>query len=1312
MNTVVIISATKAISIKLARLGLLITGVWLLLSPLAWAEPAESGRLVLQLRWTHQFQFAGYYAALHKGLYSQRGLDVEIRAGAPDRRPVDEVIAGRAEFGVGNSELLLHYLRGEPLVALAAVFQHSPSVLLARADSGIRTPQDLADKRIMMVGGSEDVDFLAMFQREGMDSRRLNILPSSYNIDDLIHGRTDAFNAYLTNEPFSLLERGIEASVIEPSRYGVDFYSDFLFTSQRQLNLHPDQVKAFREASLAGWKYAMDHPEEIIDLILREYRPEKSRPHLQFEAAAMQKLILPRLIPLGTLNPGRVREMAESLVEFGLASPIYSLDGLIYDPNPQINRDLFRRVLLGGGLFALIGGLITLSLWRFNRRLRGEMEQRRATELQLKRSERHYRAIIENLQDVYVRVDQDGLVSEVSPSMTDVFGFTPAEIIGRGFTHHFAPDFSFAQFIALIDGHGGQLRNHEIRGQNRAGSERYLSISCRKILHHQQFQGIEGTIRDISQRKQAEENLQKQRDLAESIISTAQAIILVLDPQGNIVHFNPYLERLSGYRLDDLKGQNWFQIFILPGDLPKIERLFQKALGDIDISGQVNAIRLKNGNTRLVEWFNRTLKNAAGEVIGVLAVGHDISERVKAEERLQLAASVFTHAQEAIYITDPQGHIVDVNQAFCQITGYRREEALGKHVRLLKSGRHDALFYEDMWRKLSQEGSWAGEVWDRRKNGDLFPQLLTISSVQDHRGNLSHYVALFTEISEQKAYQNQLERIAHYDSLTQLPNRVLLADRLQQAMYQVERRQMQLAVVFLDLDGFKSINDNHGHDIGDELLIRLAERMRNALREGDTIGRMGGDEFVAVLSDISEAQDSIPLLERLLHAAAEPVQINELLLQVSASIGVTFYPQDEDVDADQLLRQADQAMYQAKVSGKNRYHLFDTETDRNTRGLHESLEAIRQALEKDQFLLYYQPKVNMRSGELVGVEALVRWNHPQRGILSPMNFLPVIENHKLGLALGEWVINRALSQMEDWLRQGLELAVSVNVSGQQLQQSDFTDQLQHLLAAHPRVSRQNLELEVVESSALEDIHKVSKIIQRCREMGVSFALDDFGTGYSSLTYLKRLPASRIKIDQTFVRDMLDDPDDLAILEGVLGMTRAFGLEAIAEGVETREHGEMLLQLDCLIGQGYGIGHPMPANKLPDWIKNWRPFPEWTEQKPLRRCDMPLLQAAAEHRAWIRGVRDYLQGSRTEPPSLDPSQCQVGQWLDQDGQQRFGQLASFATLRQNHRQLHELADALCRQPLPQALDQLEPLLQRRDAFLAQLKELIRESQRQS
>jgi diguanylate cyclase (GGDEF)-like protein/PAS domain S-box-containing protein len=727
------------------------------------------------------------------------------------------------------------------------------------------------------------------------------------------------------------------------------------------------------------------------------------------------------------------------------------------------------------------------------------------------------------------------------------------------------------------------------------------------------------------------------------------------------------------------------------------------------LRGDHDRFERADGTVQWIRWEVIPWREASGSVGGIILFAEDITRQKEVEDRLRLAASVFTNACEGITITDPTGAILEVNEMFTRITGYSREEALGQNPRILKSGMQSAEFYANMWRSLLQEGQWSGEIWNRNKSGEAIAENLTINAVHDAGGNVLQYVALFSDITQLKKHAQQLEHVTHYDGLTNLPNRTLLADRLYQAMAQAKRRKQMIAVASLDLDGFKSINERHGYEAGDRLLTSLAFDMKCALRDGDTLARLGGDEFVAVIIDLDDAGASAPMLARLLEAAAEQVQVGDLSLRVSASIGVTFYPQPEEADAELLLRQADQAMYQAKLLGGNRHHIFDPDHDQTVRGRHENLEHIRNALAAREFVLYYQPKVNMRTGKVVGAEALIRWQHPERGLLPPGMFLPVIEDHPLAIEVGEWVIDTALAQMESWRAAGLEMPVSVNVGAMQLQQPDFVDRLSKLLAAHPGVKPFSLEIEVLETSALQDVVQTSQVLKACHDIGVSFALDDFGTGYSSLTYLKRLPASILKIDQSFVSDMLEDTENLNILEGILGLASAFHRQVIAEGVETVEHGMMLLRLGCELAQGYGIARPMPAGDLPGWVSVWQPDPRWAEVPKVHSGNRALLSASVEHGAWLAAFDSFLQGRRHSPPELDPRRCRFGVWLDAEKQAGRGEQPQYQPVDKAHLQFHELASAIVALQAQgrslEGIGRLGELQGLRDSFLEKLEELM-------
>ena len=782
--------------------------------------------------------------------------------------------------------------------------------------------------------------------------------------------------------------------------------------------------------------------------------------------------------------------------------------------------------------------------------------------------------------------------------------------------------------------------------------------------------GIVMFYEDITQRRHAEAALRESKELLQLFIAHAPAALAMFDREMRYVSASRRWLEENSLVERDIIGRLHYEI--VPDIPERWKKAHQRGLAGETLRADEDRFERADGTVQWSRWEVIPWRASDGTVGGIILFAEDITKHRETDERLRLAASVFTNAREGIAITDPNGSILEVNEMFTRITGYSREEALGQNPRLLKSGVQSDEFYANMWRSLIDEGHWSGEIWNRNKGGEIIAENLTINSVRDGSGKLLQYVSLFSDITQLKQHAQQLEHMTHYDVLTSLPNRVLLVDRLHQAMAQAKRRRQILAVAYLDLDGFKEINDEHGRDAGNRLLTSLAFDMKCALREGDTLARLGGDEFVAVLIDLDDAAASVSALDQLREAAAEPVQVGNLSLRVSASIGVTFYPQSEEADPDTLLRQADQAMYQAKLAGGNRYHIFDPEHDLTVRGRHENLEHIRQALASREFVLHYQPKVNMRTGKVVGVEALIRWQHPERGLLPPGMFLPVIEDHSLAIEVGEWVIDTALAQMERWSAAGLEIPVSVNVCALQLQQGDFVDRLSGQLAAHPGVKPFSLEIEVLETSALQDVAQTSQVLNACHGIGVSFALDDFGTGYSSLTYLKRLPASTLKIDQSFVSDMLEDPENLNILEGVLGLASAFHRQVIAEGVETVEHGLMLLQLGCELAQGYGIARPMPEREISVWISSWRPDPRWGQVPPVHSGNRSMLYACVEHRAWIAAFESYLMGKRHAPPSMDPRQCRFGKWLE--GERLAGRANQPArrSVEAAHGQLHEVA----------------------------------------
>ncbi|WP_159878243.1 EAL and GGDEF domain-containing protein [Aquitalea denitrificans] len=702
--------------------------------------------------------------------------------------------------------------------------------------------------------------------------------------------------------------------------------------------------------------------------------------------------------------------------------------------------------------------------------------------------------------------------------------------------------------------------------------------------------------RDLTEKKAAERTLQSREQQLARVIEGSDQGYWDWNVQTDDFQVSLRWKAMLGYEPDamDITRQVWLS-HIHPEDLPLVEDTMQRHLDGLTPAYEME-MRCKSlrGGWRWILSRGRVVeRDENGQPLMMSGTHTDITEHKIHALAQKEAAIVFDSSYEGIMVVSPARRITKVNTAFTRITGFAENEALGQSPGILSSGQHGPGFYQEMWSMVRQHDFWRGEIWNRRKNGDLYAELLSISVVRDQFGQIQHYIGIFSDITQLKAHEAELNRIANYDPLTGVPNRRLLSDRLEQALTRSRRKGQTCAVCFLDLDGFKTVNDLHGHESGDQLLIAVTERLKGVLRADDTLARLGGDEFVLLLSDLDGSDECIPILDRVLSAVSQEVIIDKACISTSASVGVTLYPQD-DADADTLLRHADQAMYQAKEAGKNRYQLFDPESDRKAQLHRRTLESLGRALQQQQFLLYYQPKVDLTDGRVIGVEALIRWRHPERGLLAPADFLPALQNSELEVTFGRWVLEESMAQAARWQEDSMAMAISVNISANYLLHPDFYSHLQQVMQRHPVVNPAQLELEVLESAALDDMEEALRVMQQCRALGVHFALDDFGTGYSSLTYLRKLPLDTLKIDQSFVLGMLDDADDLGIVAGVIQLATVFKRQVIAEGVETLEHGAALRQMGCSQVQGYGIAAPMPAAALSAWASQWQQQGVWQQ----------------------------------------------------------------------------------------------------------------------
>jgi len=692
-----------------------------------------------------------------------------------------------------------------------------------------------------------------------------------------------------------------------------------------------------------------------------------------------------------------------------------------------------------------------------------------------------------------------------------------------------------------------------------------------------------GSIADISAMRSTTQALLESQSRYQQVFDSVREVIFQTDARGRWQLLNPAWTEITGHGVDEAIGHSFLD-YLHPDDRDArreaLRPLVERTQDDCSATLRV---KCRDGSFRWLDLYARAIVDADNALVGTSGTLNDVTARVAAEDYLRLTASVFRYAHESIIITDPEARILEVNDSFCALTGYTREEVVGQHSRLLRSGLHDAAYYEAMWSALLRDGVWQGETWSRKKSGEFYAQLGNISAVRNEAGQTTHYVGLFTDITDMKENQRQLEHLAYHDVLTQLPNRSLLADRMRMALAQAERNGTLAAVAYLDLDGFKPVNDSLGHHVGDRLLVEIARRLQGSTRAGDTVARMGGDEFALIYNGLEHADECEQVFDRLLASISAPIAVDGRELCVTASIGVTLCPLDGS-DPERLLAHADQAMYLAKQAGRNRFHLFDPERDRRLRAHRDAQIRIESALSGGELELHYQPKVDALTNALSGVEALIRWKHPELGLRLPGEFLPTVSESRFEIDLGKWVLATAVAQLDTWCAAGLSTRMSVNISARHLAHPDFVPHLRSVLDAHPGVDPGLLQLEVLESTTMTDLSGIARIMAACNELGVSFAIDDFGTGFGAMSSLRRLPVRSIKIDRSIIHNMLDDADDLATVQSMIGLAAAFRREVIAEGVETPRHRQALLKLGCHLVQGHGIARPMPAARMQRWMR--------------------------------------------------------------------------------------------------------------------------------
>jgi len=1252
----------------------------------------------LQLKWFHQFQFAGYYAAKEHGFYKDVGLDVKFIERSPEINVVKQVISGKAQYGIEDSGILVPYANGVPIKALAAIFQHNPFIFASKQSSGIVSPYEMIGKRIMFDSvdgvGADEVPLRALFAEYGITNAQYTHVKPSFSFLELVQDKVDVMSGYITDLPYYFEQQGIKINIINPLNYGIDFYGDLLFTSEYELQQFPGRARRFTAASLKGWEYALKHPEEIIQLIHNKYHPNLNLDFLRYEAKQIRKLILPDSIPLGEIKPARLKQVANIHAQLNLSPglsdkeidsfvniqsvgiklteeeqawlekhpkfsftgdqqlPYEAFDnnenytGIVADYLKLIEKRLGIAIDLNASwsraelVESAKEGAVDIISDALGSSLKDEMLYTHSfhssplvvvmhkdeafveniskisdKRIALLKGRAYANKIVKKypeLNILWVNTMEEGLTA-VSTSETDAMiacltrsvykistmGLNNVRVVGKTeFKHHlaFAIQKNLAPLVPLFNRALNSITEKEERKIiDLWGEEKYVVKIDYKLIYRTSavllfviaiiFFWNRKLKEEINQRKRIEKSLRQSKERFRTIFNEMPlGLASVNSITGEIQEVNLSYEKIVGRTQEELKSLDWMRI-THPDDLQK----------DLDCmklmnSGKTTGFNIKKRLIRpdhSVVWIDMTIASLQVEESSKprhLCIMEDITKRKATDDQLKLAETVYQNTTQAIMVTDIDNHIVAVNPAFTNLTGYSLEDVVGKNPSILKSSRTKNECYQQMWESILDTGQWHGEIWNKKKNGDEYAEQLIINTVFNDAQELYQRVGIFSDITEKKLAEEKIWKQANFDPLTKLPNRNMFGDRLRQDIKVAHRKMKPLALLFLDLDHFKEVNDALGHDKGDLLLIEASKRIYDCVRESDTVSRLGGDEFTIILAELDDSLHVERIAQDIITALIMPFTLGMDEAYVSASIGIALYPNDTN-DIDTLIKYADQAMYLAKDCGRNQFSFFTQSMQVAAQYRHQLTIDLHFALKEKQFELYYQPIINLQSGKIVKVEALIRWDHPTRGMVSPVEFIPLAEESGLISEIGNWVFHQAVDQLKAWQHDGkFDFQISINKSPIQFRSAfDCLDWVEYL--NEQGIKGNKLVVEITESLLINNTDAVKNQLLGFRDNGIQVAIDDFGTGYSALSYLNKFDIDYLKIDRSFVSNLTVGSNELVLCEAIIVMAHKLGLEVIAEGIETGEQQQLLIDAGCDYGQGYLFSKPLPIEAFNNILIN-------------------------------------------------------------------------------------------------------------------------------
>ncbi len=1278
---------------KMWRYGAMLLLI-LFFPPMMAAQGGDGEHVVLQLKWKHLFQFAGFYMAKEKGYYDAAGLDVEIREKSPSVNIVRDVLSGEATYGVSDSALVLDRLQGKPVVALKAIFQHSPLALLSLASSGIGSVEALRGKRVMISPESaQNVSIMAMLKSHGVTESDIDIVPMSFDINDLIGGRVDAFTAYVTDQPVLLEERQIPYSLLRPSDYGFDFYGDILFTSETELQKHPGRVQAFAEASMQGWRYAFEHIDETVDVIKRGYAGAEITPHKLFkEAEALKAISGFGREEFGNLERSKILGIANTFAVLGKGVGAHKrLEGFVYDPGRMLLSEEERQFVAAHPLIRVsneedwppydyrLEGLATGYSVDLMRLLAEKIGVRIAfvTEswpqmLQMLKNHEidavHLMSITPERREytlyskLYMMSDRVIVTQEATAdirSMGDLNGKTVAAVRGWAITETMKRRYPKMEVLyrenaaALLDAvaYGEadaavmdymvanylikqkMLGNLKIAAKVQRDDDEELHIGVRsdwpqlKELFDRALEHVTAEERLALNRKWFEDGRKvggktpMQFSVAEQVyLRNKKRLRTCVDPnwmpleaiaEGHYTGMgSDYLELFReriGIPIEVVPTATWTEsvrkakarecdMFVFSMDTAE-RREYMNVTGPVIAPPLVIA-------TRLDTWFLADLASITDQKIGIVS-GYALTDVLR-ERYPQINFVPVVSMDEGLQkVID--GELYGFLDAY-PVLGYKlQQEYLGE----LKIGgrfedtwdlgvalRNDEselyTIFEKIVASISEserkaiENRWISVTFEEGFDYTMMWRMILLFSVVSgflifrNRQLTLHKRELDAKNLELEAQKQQMNFIAYHDTLTGLPNRGSFREKLEHAIGIAKRNERSIAILFVDLDRFKIVNDTLGHHIGDEMLKELAVRIRRTLRDTDTLSRIGGDEFTVLIETLRHPDEVAFVAEHILEVIQQPVHIGSYELGTTASIGIALYPEDGS-DANSLIKNADSAMYLAKSEGKNSYRYYTKKLSDDVHRRMQIEHDLRSAIEKNELSLLFQPQYDLQTQQVVAAEALVRWRHGD-GLIPPSEFIPIAEDSGIIVAIGEWVFTTACREFMAWKREGLPVkTIAINVSSVQFNQPNIVERFKAMVD-EVGIDPQSVEIELTERYIMEHTQQNQTILDRLRRIGFRISVDDFGTGYSSMSYLKTLPLDTIKIDKSFIDEIPYDKNDVAITRAILALAKSLGYTVVAEGIEYGEQEQFLREHGCHYGQGYLFSRPLETQAFAAFLK--------------------------------------------------------------------------------------------------------------------------------